>query len=55
MGIRAITADVFVHPHHDPGVLNEAHEFLSPFVAQYSYVSNVMTSVTQMCQDIGYL
>ncbi len=37
MGIRPITADVFVHPHHDPGVFNEAHEFLSPFVAQYSY------------------
>ena len=37
MGIRPITADVFVHPHHDPGVFNGAHEFLSPFVTQYVY------------------
>lgn len=37
LGIRTIMADVFVHPHHDPGVFNEAHEFLSPFISQYAY------------------
>jgi len=37
LGIRPISADVFVHVHHDPGVLNEAHKFLAPFAKQYAY------------------
>jgi hypothetical protein len=31
LGARAITWDIKVHPHHDPGCLNESHDFLRPF------------------------
>ena len=37
LGIRPLLADVFVHMHRDPGVLNGAHEFLAPFTTQYRY------------------
>ena len=37
LGIRPVTADVFVHMHRDPGVLRESGEFLRPLAGQYSY------------------
>ncbi len=37
LGIRPLRSEVFTHPHHDPGVLNEAHEFLRPFLRQFDY------------------
>jgi hypothetical protein len=36
LGIPPLSAKVFVHPYRDPGVLNEAHEFLAPFTTQYA-------------------
>jgi hypothetical protein len=35
LGIRPLRADVFVHPYRDPGVLNDAHNFLRPLHKQY--------------------
>lgn len=35
--IRPIAWDVFVHPHRDPGCLNEAHDFLRPLAREYEY------------------
>lgn len=35
LGVRPLSADLFVHVHRDPGVFNGAHEFLAPFTAQY--------------------
>lgn len=35
--IRPLSRDVFVHPHRDPGCLNEAHDFLRPFAAEYHH------------------
>jgi len=37
LGIRSVSADVFVHPYRDPGVVNGAHEFLAHFIARYSH------------------
>jgi hypothetical protein len=34
LSIRQINFDIFVHPHHDPGCLNEGHHFLQSFLAQ---------------------
>lgn len=36
LGIQNLSFDVFVHPHHDPGCLTHAHEFLRPFSARYA-------------------
>lgn len=35
--IRAIVADVYSHPRHDPGVLGAAGEFLSIYTEKYLY------------------
>lgn len=35
--IRPLSQDIFVHPHRDPGCLNEAHDFLRPFAAEYDH------------------
>jgi hypothetical protein len=37
LGIRPITARIFVHPRRDPGCVNEAHLFLRPFVQKYRH------------------
>lgn len=37
LGLRPITFDIFVHPRRDPGVYNEAEEFLRPLQSQYLY------------------
>ncbi len=37
LGIRSVSADLFVHPYRDPGILNEAHKFLAPLTEQYAY------------------
>lgn len=37
LGIRPVSFDLFVHPRHDPGCLNEAHNFLRPFVQDYHH------------------
>ena len=36
-GIRKIQIEIFVHPHHDPGVYNDAGNFLSPFTINFEY------------------
>ena len=36
LGIRTVEHDVYPHPHHDPGCLLEAHDFLRPFVRIYA-------------------
>lgn len=35
LGIREIDAEIFVHPRHDPGCVNEAHDFLRPFTESH--------------------
>ena len=35
LGIRAITFDIYVHIHRDPGCLLESHSFLMPFNQNY--------------------
>jgi hypothetical protein len=35
LAIRQLTYDLFVHPRHDPGCLNEAHDFLRPLIGEY--------------------
>lgn len=37
LGIRSLSFDLFVHPRHDPGCLNEAHNFLRSFVQSYNH------------------
>jgi len=37
LGIQPITFDIRVHPERDPGVYNEAHNFLRPFTDYYAY------------------
>ncbi len=37
LAIPTIQYDVFVHPRRDPGVLNEAHDFLEPYASNYNY------------------
>jgi len=36
-GIRKISFDIYSHPHHDPGVLLEAGEFLASYNTHYDY------------------
>ena len=31
------SSDIHTHPQHDPGCLNEGHNFLRPFINQYSH------------------
>lgn len=35
LGIRGLSADVFVHIYRDPGVLRTSHELLKPLAGQY--------------------
>lgn len=37
LGIRSVEAEIFVHPRHDPGCLNEAHAFLRPFAGSHRH------------------
>lgn len=37
LGIRNISAKIFVHPSHDPGCLNKGYEFLRSFSNQFEY------------------
>ena len=37
LGFRELSAEVFVHPHKDPGCLLRGHEFLRPFTRQYRH------------------
>jgi hypothetical protein len=37
LGIAPVTYDLFVHPHRDPGCLNEADDFLSSLAGAYRY------------------
>jgi len=38
LGLRNnVTFDIFSHPRHDPGVFQEAHEYLKPLHTRYSY------------------
>jgi hypothetical protein len=36
-GLMDFTFDSFIHPYRDPGIFNEADEFLRPFSKKYSY------------------
>ncbi len=36
-GIRHINTDIYAHPNRDPGLLNEAGNFLNSFVDSYKY------------------
>ena len=37
LGIRQVSYDIFIHPHHDPGVYHDAANFLRAFSNDYSY------------------
>jgi hypothetical protein len=37
LGIRKVSAEVFVHPEHDPGVYLRSHQFLRELQSRYSY------------------
>ena len=37
LGIRQLTYDIYSHPRHDPGCLNEAHEYLGGLLHQYRH------------------
>ncbi len=37
LGVRAVDAEIFVHPRHDPGCVNEAPDFLRPFAASHRH------------------
>ncbi len=37
VGSRAITADLYAHPEHDPGIFGKAHLFLQPFVGTHRH------------------
>ncbi len=37
LGIRLPSFDLFAHPRHDPGCLNEAHNFLRSFIQSYNH------------------
>ncbi len=37
LSIRQITFDIFVHPHNDPGCLNDGHHFLRTSLAQCTH------------------
>lgn len=36
LGIRAVAYDIYPHPHHDPGCLLEAHNFLRSFLRSHA-------------------
>lgn len=42
LGLRPVTADIFVHQGSDPGVYRQAHEFLRPFLRTYHYALVVL-------------
>lgn len=42
LGIRPIEVNLVVHPHRDPGVLREAHEFLRPFLRECKFALVVL-------------
>mgnify|MGYP001175546156 CR=1 FL=1 len=37
LDVRAIDAEIFVHPRHDPGCVNEAHDFMRPFASSHRH------------------
>lgn len=37
LGIREVSKDIFVHPHHDPGCCQEGSTFLRPFQNNYDH------------------
>lgn len=37
LGTRAVDAEIFVHPRHDPGCVNEAHDFLRSFTGSHRH------------------
>lgn len=37
LGVRAIEADLYVHPERDPGVRTRAHDFLRPFASSHAH------------------
>jgi hypothetical protein len=37
LGIRAVAAELHIHPDRDPGCREHGHEFLQPFCATYSH------------------
>jgi len=37
LSIREISFDIFIHPYHDPGCLNEGHYFLQSALNQYRH------------------
>ena len=37
LGIRPLSYDLYTHPHHDPGCLNDGAEFLRAFARRYHY------------------
>ena len=37
LGIRSLSYDVYVHPRRDPGCLNDAQDFLRPFLGDYRH------------------
>jgi hypothetical protein len=37
LNIRQATYDIYVHSRRDPGCLNEAHNFLRPFLGEYDH------------------
>ena len=37
LGVPELSADVYAHPHRDPGCLLRGHEFLRPFTRQYAH------------------
>ena len=36
LGIRNLTFDIFRHPRHDPGVFNEASDFLVSYISSHT-------------------
>lgn len=50
LNISRIVYKIFVHPHHDSGMLNESHEFLRAFQNQYKYAIAIFDK-----QDCGLL
>ena len=42
LSIRAVSADYYVHPEHDPGCLRKAGEFLASFVSMYEHALVVL-------------
>jgi hypothetical protein len=42
LGIRQISADYYLHPEKDPGILHTAHDFLRPFFRAYAHALVLM-------------